>query len=222
MYPDQLPDGTYLEFKLVHSKLCVDATATAESLAKLGEQLAWLGAALNIPRDQLGLALCTPSVKVLKTEAFALKTSKAINILISFSHQKANTTSVSTGTCWHKMFKSAVVVDGFPRKERKNNEAGLDLSLEMMIALGAAPYATEWDGTLVLKGFSTMFVATQHHEESIVWHFMSNPEKKHISYDAIEKDCPKSPSAGVPLELLDNSETRHFVGWVSSVTRHLG
>lgn len=121
------------------------------------------------------------------------------------------------------MFRNPVLVDGFPIRDRRHDEVGLELSVEMMSALGEAPYATAFAGSSVLKGFSTLFVPTAHADRSITWHFLFNDDGSRLSYHGIAKRCAEYlHNDEVNLDFLSNSATRNFVGWTSLVTRHLG
>jgi hypothetical protein len=91
----------------------------------------------------------------------------------------------------------------------------------MMAALGGAERATIFDGQLLVKGFSTMFIPTRRVENSIVWHFLFNEDKTRISYTAAKQSrVPFSGSDLVDYQCLLTS--RSFLGWSSSVTLHTG
>jgi hypothetical protein len=90
-----------------------------------------------------------------------------------------------------------------------------------MASLGDACYLTEFNDIPVLKGFSTMFVATEVSDNAVVWHFLCNQDGARISYLDLQHYCqgyhvssPFSPSLW--------TTTRNFVGWTTSVNRLAG
>lgn len=129
--------------------------------------------------------------------------------------------SLTDGICWHALFRNPVIVEGYPIFKRYNNERGLDISLEMMSFLGKAPRATVFDSNLVLKGFSTMFIPTKHHEDnSLQWHFMFDKDQSRISY-LETKMCASCVSADA-LDVLTLENSRNFLGWAPSVELKTG
>jgi len=125
-------------------------------------------------------------------------------------------------TCWHALFSSTLVACGFPMIARNGVVKGLEVPLDMMTALAEANYATHYDQTLLLKGFSTMLVPTQLTEQSVVWHFSTIQEKR-IDYCTYRECCDKCIDKYVlNIYRLQDLDFRNFVGWAPCVTRHLG
>ena len=91
----------------------------------------------------------------------------------------------------------------------------------MMAALGGARHATEFEGGLVLKGYSTLFVPTRRHEDSVQWHFIHDAGQDRISYHKASLQCPNR----VLLKDLNHEAlgtTRAFLGWWKEAEIHLG
>ncbi|KEF51826.1 uncharacterized protein A1O9_12163 [Exophiala aquamarina CBS 119918] len=107
------------------------------------------------------------------------------------------------------MFRNPMVVNGFPILARHENEQGLEISLGIMSILAEAHFATHYNTTLVLKGLCTMLVPTRRTDRSITWHFLLNENGMRIPYFSFRERCP------------EDGDIRHFVGWVSDITRHL-
>jgi hypothetical protein len=100
---------------------------------------------------------------------------------------------VENGKCWHHLFRAPVIVTGFPILARDHNEEGLEINLEMMSRLGGADRATIFDGQLIIKGFSTIFVPTARAHNSILWHLLRKSDDERISYlDAQKYGLPRN------------------------------
>lgn len=125
------------------------------------------------------------------------------------------------GSCWHSLFKNPVVVRGYPILARNQEEKGLEIPLNMMANLGEASRATSFDGSLVIKGFSTMFVLTERNENSVLWHLLYEDNNSRISYLSARERC----SNQVLIDSVDAfhlESTRNFLGWASSVVMRAG
>lgn len=163
---------------------------------------------------------CTPESGSVKDSL----SSPLINIRFSLkSVQVSDIPEAPDGACWHSLFRSPVIVTGFPILSRPENEKGLELSLEMMSFLAGTPFATHFDNVLVLKGVSTMLVPTERTKNSITWHFLQDKNGKRLPYYAFRIPCSRHlDTSQVNFDLLSTARIRNFVGWVPSVTRHLG
>ena len=147
----------------------------------------------------------------------------SITVQLEFSITSFLYDGLSTGvdgSCWHAMFRNPVVVNGFPILARHENEQGLELPLGMMSILAEAHFSTRYDTTLVLKGPCTMLIPTGQTERSITWHFILNEDGERLPYYSFRKRCPGW--IAVNTDLLEHENTRNFVGWATSITRHLG
>ena len=124
-------------------------------------------------------------------------------------------------SCWLPLFANSVIADGFPILERRNNEKGLELPLEMMAALGGARHLTDYDGGLVLKGHSALFYPVSCDGDSVQWHFVRNEDEQYLPYKEVKTRCPDRASlASVNFESLKNK--RSFLGWCTLAETHLG
>jgi hypothetical protein len=110
--------------------------------------------------------------------------------------------------CWRDMFRNPVLALGYPVPIRTHGEAGLEMSALMLVTVGRVPWATVFDGGLVLKGFSTMAVAVERIGSSVLWHFMARKDGDRIAYH--ERDCMARLSN---FEEAFFSGARHFVAW---------
>lgn len=219
----------------------VKAIGKAVCVAELCTQLCWLGSTLrHSPYDKLcivrpeislqrGISPNTPPI----VNAPGIYTSEEdksklrdITIAVQFQSRpfKAGESgpSLPDGICWHAMFHNQTLVDQYPILARNNNEKGLETSFPMMTAVAQTDVATEYNGTLVLKGVRSMLVPTSCIESSVVWHYMSSG-KTRMSYFDFKKQCATTVSTEeLGLGRIDSKELRHFVGWASNITTHLG
>lgn len=206
-----LTDGTTLNIKISEGQLFVDASGTMIRLADLGEQLSWLGASCRSSQHADNISYCTPSIIALED--------RVSSFLIDFHYQDLEDDS-SLGSCWRQLFKNPVITRGFPILARSNDEKGLEIPLNIMAGLGGAEQATMFNGQLLIKGFSTMFVPTKRIEDSIVWHFLFNEDNSRISYSAAGKLVAGQDLVDVNYQCLPTA--RMFLGWASSVQLHTG
>ena len=91
-------------------------------------------------------------------------------------------------SCWFSLFNNPVMAKGFPVPKRSNSERGLEMSIELMAALGGARYAIEFRNGLIIKGYSAAFVPVMSYEDSIQWHVVTNNDGTRIRYTDINID----------------------------------
>jgi len=106
---------------------------------------------------------------------------------------------------------------------RAPEERGLEIPLKMMASLAEATYATDFDGGILIKGFSAMFIPVVRIQNSVLWHLLYEDDGGRISYFLANRynRCSSVPGAGnVDVSLLGSS--RNFLGWVSSAVLKAG
>ena len=217
-------DGMELEIDLRLQKGSVVARGTHAALNELSEQLAWLGCAFQPSPVSFGICYTSPNIVVLK-DVHSSSPIPSITAQLGFVtlSQDHGLSTDADGTCWHALFRNSVVADGFPILARHENEQGLELPLDMMSILAEARFATHYDRTLILKGHCTMLVPTRRTERSVTWHFIVNEGGKRLPYYSFRERCPGWIGTDkVNTNLLEDDNIRHFVGWASKITRHLG
>ena len=133
------------------SERIVTVIGPEDLVITVGQQLSWICAACRGSRGTLSYG------HVLFHEVDIPSDPSAIPIF------KINTEIVGVDTnesrsCWCAFLLGSVIVTGFPIRPRLSNEAGLEIPLEIMSALGGILDATEFGGGYILKGRSTMFV----------------------------------------------------------------
>ena len=200
----------------------VKAFGTRDSVAEIGEQLAWLGAALRSPPNKLGVAYCTPFISKIyvdNTPCLVPGIASWPNILcnIDFTIQETEEQpGLSNGQCWHNMFKNPVVVRGYPIRRRFELETGLEIPLNMMAGLARTQRINLFNGKLFIKGFSTMLIPTKYKKDLLIWHLLYNKDGNHISY--LENTVPHLENISIP----DVETARHVLGWCSEGKYYAG
>jgi hypothetical protein len=186
----------------------VDVMGPTQSLLELGQQLAWLGSALRT----------SDSNQVGRAEAQIFPCGSALSAFrIRFAVCPLKENEVS---CWHNLFVNPVIACGFPISKRAE-EVGLEIPISIMAALGGASHAVEYNGGILLKGFSSMFVPLKRTGDSIQWHFIRKEDDSRLPFWEVEERCPgRALLDTVDLESI--SSTRAFLGWWGITYTHLG
>ncbi|OKL58696.1 hypothetical protein UA08_06282 [Talaromyces atroroseus] len=188
---------------LLSSTFTVDVTGSAHVIVEIGEQLAWLGAALQWP-DSDGIS----SVKT------QIQSQASHSICISF-HVETESEALSTvnGNCWHNLFRSPVVVEGFPipRRRQVSSTRGLEIPLNMMAGLARARRVNKFRSRTVLKGHFAMLLPVGQIGDIVMWHLIHDKKGGRISYnDSLAFDT-------VDIDLATLEKARHVLGWCSEM-----
>ena len=203
-----------LAFNVTKENLFLDIqSGTPEFIVEVVQQLAWMGAALRTSRDGR-IQYCESKLdEVLQAQGVA-------PALFSVTFEMSSP-GEEDQSCWFPLFTNPVIAREFPVPKRENGEQGLEVPLELMAALGGARYVTEFDGGLVLKGYSAMFVPVQRHKHSIQWHLIRHSDEERMLYRQLRNE-------GLIHAMLDEVDqkslqtTRAFLGWWKSSETHLG
>jgi hypothetical protein len=184
---------------------------------EIGEQLAWLG---SICRKGLFLdepTLVRPIISQSGSKG-ALGIGIALDIGFEYSTIVQHTGSIDD-CCWLKLFHNCCIADGVSVSTRQEEEKGLELPFSLMATLGGFDRVANYAGQLVLKGFEALFVPMRKSGGSIVWHLLTKPNGRRISYNAMYA-LSKQPDTTVCMQ--DLYDSRHFLGWVSNASQHAG
>ncbi|KAL7658266.1 hypothetical protein ACMYSQ_004399 [Aspergillus niger] len=225
---DVLADGTQLAFSSRPSieqassfDVWVDARGTAPILAEIGEQVAWLASALRSSSLSPGtVAYNRPFIKFVKISHQKgeenMKTTYLYDIGVEV-YDEPDRREIANGDCWHKLFGSPVVVEGFPIRRRvEQHSKGLEIPLEMMASLAGTRKINYFDGRVILKGFSTMLVPAKCSQSSVTWHLLYQKNGDHISYLKSEQ-LPR-----LDLNIQQLEKARHFLGWCPAARMYAG
>lgn len=211
----ELSNSTEVEISLSNSSLSVKSNGLVHSIADMVEQLAWLGAACreNPVREKLGL--CLIDVQPLN------EATPGTSIAYSFRELQALRPPANDTSCWHALFRNAVIVDGYPTPRRMHNEKGLEICLQLMLELGLVDNVTTYNGGILIDGLQSIFVPILRSRESIQWHFLHSAEDECIMYSQADELCPGRLRTGVLTE-ADIGVARQFVGWTSKAEIRFG
>ncbi|KAH8752308.1 hypothetical protein F5882DRAFT_339809 [Hyaloscypha sp. PMI_1271] len=190
-------------------RLFIHVEDTQQAVVEVAQSLAWLGCVLRTSQtgqiDRSQARMCTR------------EGATEVEFELEF---EVDALPVGEESCWHDLFINPVIAYHFPIP-RRGGELGLEISLPMMAALGGATRAVEFEGGLLLKGFSSAFVPLRRSGDSIQWHFIRNEDESRLSYWEADKRCPERAL----LDTVDQdslSSTRAFLGWWEKTTTHLG
>lgn len=184
---------------------------------EVGEQFAWLA---SICRKGLFPDQLTLVKPIISTAGGKRVLGSGTTLNISFAAEKFVQDAHSADDhCWLKLFRNCCIANGVSANNREEEEKGLELPFSLMATLGGFDRVAEYAGQLVLKGFETLFVPMKKRGESIVWHLITKPNGRRISYNAMYA-LPEPPDSTVCLQ--DLYDSRHFLGWVSNVSQHTG
>jgi hypothetical protein len=195
--------------------LMVEACGTAYAIAEIGEQFAWLGAALRSSPFNLGVAYSIPRLDqfqphLVSNETFGMNVKAHLGIHIKFTMQKDKQHSANTDCqCWHDMFRNPVIVQGYPIPRRSESNTGLELPLNMMASLVCTQWASVFDKKVYIKGHTSMLVPTRRKGDSLLWHFIQHKDGGPILY----RHHSGLHAENVNFSTLD--KMRHIVGWCS-------
>ncbi|KAM7213317.1 hypothetical protein V8F06_011328 [Rhypophila decipiens] len=217
-----LQDQTRVVMESQGSIMRVRVYGSVPSIADVGEQLAWIGAALRpSPGDEEydGVWYCLPDIKCLDQSASIWEVATEapdclFNIEFRFDKGKGKE-KATNGNCWHDMFRNPAVVRGYPISRRTTPAPGLEATLGALVKLIRTDYVTEFDGRIFVKGFSSMLALTERMGDFLRWHLFYNPEGR-VSY----LDFTDEPNQS--LQEADLESCRHIVGWRPKVKLYAG
>jgi hypothetical protein len=210
-----LPDRTNLTASLRQQEnsrqLLVVAEGTVDAVAEVGQQLAWMGAALRSSLSSDKISTSEPYIDTVKTEGPALDGSLVqANLRIGFRlTDKRLCDPYRSGHCWIKAFKNPVLVKGFPILRRHEDKLGLEVPVEIMARLVDTQSVHLFGSKLFVKGFAAMFASRGVANDFMLWHYSYVPDGIHIAYSTDEAPGNESDA------LYKVKTARHIVGWCS-------
>ena len=184
-----------------------------KTIVEVFQQVVWMGAALRVSGDQR-VQYSTSEIESAMAQDHLLPSTFTVKFHTSELSKEEQ-------SCWLPIFTNPVIARGFPVPERENEEQGLEVPLEIMAALGGARHVTEFEGGLVLKGYSAMFVPAKRHKQSIQWHLLQRGAEERMLYRQLRNECLNRAM----LEEVDHESlrtTRAFLGWWKCAQTHLG
>lgn len=189
---------------------------------EVGEQLAWLGAALRSSPYESGIALCTPIVREVPIDdylspVFSTLSATGVICTIAFAMRlEPEVHRPSNCQCWHDLFKNPVVVDGYPTSRRTEHNTGLEIPLNIMAELTGTQRLNIFSGRLFIKGFSTILIPTRRAGDLLIWHLLFNRDGSRISY------LHSTDNHAENLTLSYVGTARHVLGWCTEAKYYAG
>jgi len=201
---------------LIDGILSVETSGTAYSVAEIGELLGWLAAALRSSSAEPEMVSCIPAIRRFEPRNHAPRVFECDMDLAMETISRSD--KPQNGHCWHDIFSGPVLVRGYPipRRETLAAGSGLEIPLDMLMALVDASCIAEFDNRTFIKGYSALLIPTKQVEDVIIWHLLFNEDGSRISYtDSRIADVE-------PVNPVGIKAARHILGWCSKVRNHTG
>ncbi|KAK5213936.1 hypothetical protein LTR41_000128 [Exophiala xenobiotica] len=216
----KLSDDTKLQSSIDGPHFKVQVSGIRDSIAEVGEQLAWLGSAVRSATDD-NVALCSPFIENIAKngpDGPTIETSPNVHTChIQFrTYQHGAYPTINNGRCWHDMFRNPTIVEGFPILWRPENMPGLEIPLNMMAALIQTRRIDTFNDIPYIKGFSSMLYPTKSVDDFLLWHHLFNKDGNRIPF------TDERITGACYVSRFDLPKARHIVGWCSEVEYRAG
>jgi hypothetical protein len=226
--PDQAPgqNSPRLTARLQSPNSCIfSVTAGTYYVSEIAEQLAWLAATLQPSRSEERIIARYPRIKdVRMNPSMEGSPAATVSVLCEFEFETENESpkQQENGACWISLFGNAVLVRGYPILQRPRPNTGLELTLGTMAYLARSFQVVQYDQRIVMKGFSSLLVATLMTAGVVLWHLYESkrPSERISYYDDRLDTLDLTQTRHNPLGNLEKS--RHYVGWCSDVNDFCG
>jgi hypothetical protein len=219
----QLRDNTLLAASFTDGQLEISATGNIYSISEVGEQLAWIGAALRSSPYQEEASYCMAYVADISIKKASLVLPRSEGRCdIKFRMECLRDDNVEeNGWCWRGMFRNPTIVRGYPIPCRPGaDNTGLEIPLEIVARLTNCQKLVKFAGTTFIKGFAAMLAAARVIDNIIVWHLCYNPDGQYISYEDSQVLQNTQHRYSVTMDTIVRS--RHVVGWTDHVKNYAG
>jgi hypothetical protein len=190
-------------------------SGVAAFVVETGEQLAWLGASMQVSPIDDGIMLCTPTVTPKSPRDRSFPSSTAASFDINFKLESIPQPRTN-GQCWHSLFRNPVVVKGYPIPRRVDWHTGLEIPLDILVGLARSQRVDEFKSKIYIKGFSTLLVATKRSSDTLHWHLIFNKDGSQVSF--LDDALPPQQE----IRYADVLGSRHIVGWCLKAEVHAG
>ncbi|KAK8202300.1 hypothetical protein IWZ01DRAFT_486991 [Phyllosticta capitalensis] len=229
-------DQPHIEMKIRAGQTLVSICGKGDFIKETVDQLSWIGSALrNSPSGSV--AQCSPFFSHLERfdpdsapkehnwAAYGFsRDTWDIYGRVSFRMEVApeqDLLKLQEGTCWHGLFRNPIIAHGHPQSSVEG-ELGLEIPLDMMARSIGTSRAIEFQGGLLLKGFSAILLPTRLVNGTLTWHLVSNEDGTHISFlDERVRKIQRHQRSKITLADLP-SVTKHVVGWCPTAKSFAG
>lgn len=203
-------DSMELQFWFDTAKTCVRVKAQTLEMCEAIEVLVWMATVCRSPSSSRKIDYCEPLITTCPSKVGEPDLAIAFESTTTLVHDNGSNST----QCWYAMFSGAVIGHGYPTPARSDCDKGMELSVEVLVALVEANTFQHYEGRMLLKGFNSMFAVSRFGRDTgtVQWHFIVSSEPSvRISYN----DGLQFPEYGSPPPLQDliSEKYRHFVGW---------
>jgi hypothetical protein len=108
-----MTDRTCIGFEIYTSLVLATVKGTKPAIAEIGQQLAWLGAALRSSPSEDRMARSTPLIK------FSSGIVPTFTLNFQLTEVQPEATPMN-GSCWFSLFRNPIIVEGYPILARRN------------------------------------------------------------------------------------------------------
>ncbi|KAL7914154.1 hypothetical protein GGI35DRAFT_490451 [Trichoderma velutinum] len=213
-----LSDGTSLSARIEGAKVMIDVSGIIVSIVEVGEQLAWLGAALRMSSHDQEPLCCSPLINTIRNAPYGVQLQPPPDVIykIGFTFETQQHSNSSNGRCWHNLFLNPTIVKGYPIPSRVEAGTGAEMSLNIMVSLARTKRVDYFKDMIFIKGFSTLLVPTKKSGNFIFWHLVYNKDGGRISYlEGTKTDVEH-------IKHLNLEQCRHILGWCSEADFYTG
>jgi hypothetical protein len=195
-------------------------------VSDVAEQIAWLAATLRLSPQNDTLVGIRPRIESITTNAPSKANPRnkirGLCRLAFVEETAAKTISNTNGSCWIRLFPGSILVCGYPTSPRTVQRTGLEISLEAMASLVQSTQVVQYEHRLMMKGFSSLLIATLIGSGVVLWHAIVNSKAdERISYFDSRVDEVEINHESVPT-LRGLANVRHIIGWCSDAKDFCG
>jgi hypothetical protein len=206
----------------------ITACGTADFALDIGDQLSWLSSALQSPSQSEAVMFTRLEPGAFYDRNLSRHVDGSAIVVarcrLRVTKQESATLDGTepAGFCWRNLFRNLNLVNTHPIPRRsESSPKGLEISLGLCAQLVQSRQVVRLGDRLILKGFSSLLVATAISDTDVTWHLIVNEDGSRISYydkqvDNVMKDC----SSELGLGFLESR--RHIVGWCGNVKDYIG
>jgi hypothetical protein len=186
-------------------------------VSEFAEQIAWLAATLRLSTFQDKVVAVSPYIVAVDYSQRTTSPNQDMEIVrvggrLLFNAHAIDRESVSMqGFCWARLFTNPILVVGYPILRKSIPDTGLETTLGIIASLIEAHQVVRLDDKIVMKGFSSLLVATAVDGPFIMWHALtsSNPDGRISYFDPQIKESTFGKGDLPLLRSLDSS--RHVI-----------
>ena len=202
------------EFTTVRVWKCsgIDIPSAFSTMLEIAEAYVWLSVACRAHEEDNIIGTCTPQL----TDAKNAGHQSCQLLMIPTINTVQRNEKEQDDLCWTGMVRNPAIARGYPIPLRNDpgRQKGLELSLDLMVALSRANWATTFDDKFVLKGIKTALVPVMIQSTWIVWHFLMDSDETRMTHEHVRATTTFASAGSIDVDSLH--DRRHFVGiWTS-------